>query len=138
MQGSLYGDHINFPSSSLNDLTWPAGAPGAAALCLAVGVLAADVAGARVERAPAVRVALVLRRARAVGAPVAVVALSVDAARARVKARVQRAPVDAVALVAGPATRNVTGRFGSQTLQTVIISDRLNILLHTNFPKGAV
>ena len=89
-------------------LTWPAGAPGAAALRLAVGVLAADVAGARVEGAPAVRVALVLRRARAVGAAVAVVALGVDAARARVQARVQRAPVDAVALVAGPATYFVT------------------------------
>ena len=134
----LYGDKIHFPLALIEILTWPAGAPGAAALCLAVGVLAADVAGARVEGAPPVRVALVLRRARAVGAAVAVVALGVDAARARVQARVQRAPVDAVALVAGPATRNVTGRFGSQTLQTVIISDRLNILLHTNFPKGAV
>ena len=84
-------------------LTWSAGAPGAAALGLAVRVLSADVSGAGVEGAAAVGVALVLRRALAVGAAVPVAALGVDAAGARVQARVQGAPLDAVALVAGPA-----------------------------------
>ena len=84
------------------NLTWSAGAPCAAALGLAVRVLAADVAGARVEGAAAVGVALVLRRALAVGAAVPVAALGVYAAGAGVQARVQRAALDAVALVTGP------------------------------------